>query len=203
MQFSFSITSTKNAHLPCLANVAMTDLNNVHVTDFLRLLPSFLTSAANYYPDFCQWLGKVENGIANGDRSMVMAWSEKHLAGLSILKHTEAENKICTFWIFRKFRHQGLASALLGLSLPFFRHDPLITIPDFKLEDFANLIIQKGFKQQAILPGLYSPHTSEYFFTIDRHAHGSNAATNALSVLDSGSGSFAGQKLAEYPKLVA
>lgn len=170
MKISFSVIGTKEiqplrGHLSSQCGIA--DGQDVSIT-FNKLQES-LASAASYYANFSDWLGKVILEIELKKRSLVLAWSGNLLVGVNILKHTEKSSKLCTYWVHPDFRHQHLASRLLRTSLMFFSEsDPLITIPEFVLGDFFPLTQAWKFYPEGSRIGLYQTGIREFFFRIPR-----------------------------------
>lgn len=133
----------------------------------IHALRAELTVPASYYPGFSDWLNKVVLELTEGMRSLILARFQHKIVGVNILKHHEAENKLCTFWVNPEFRHQHIASKLLSMSLDSFQGKaPLITIPESRLGEFMFLIERRGFLPCGISDGLYHQHLREYFFTI-------------------------------------
>lgn len=137
------------------------------LSGLIHALRAELTVPASYYPGFSDWLNKVVLELTEGMRSLILARFQHKIVGVNILKHHEAENKLCTFWVNPEFRHQHIASKLLSRSLDSFQGKaPLITIPESRLGEFAFLIERRGFLPCGVSDGLYHQHLREYFFTI-------------------------------------
>lgn len=137
------------------------------------LLPELAVPAA-HYPGFADWLLRVERGLADGSRSIVLALAGAQTAGLAILKHAAAENKLCTFWVGPDFRRQGIGSALLDRSLASFSGQmPLVTIPGCALAGFSPLMGKGRFLPTGSRTGLYRRGQTEFFYRLPMaHSHG-------------------------------
>lgn len=118
------------------------------------------------YPHYFEWFWrKAIPGLINGDREVLVCRSNKEVAGLAILKQTDEECKICTLFVAKKYRRQGVATRLLELS---FGHlgtmKPVITMPKSKVATFQRIIDRYGWVETDRKPGLYRPDTTEVFF---------------------------------------
>ena len=133
----------------------------------IQAIRAELTAPAMYYPGFNDWFNKVVREFADGRRSFILAKSQNKIAGMSILKHSEEENKLCTFWVNPEFRCQHIASKLLTMSLDCFEgKEPSISIPESRLGEFRFLIDRRNFVCNNVVHGLYRENMKEYFFTI-------------------------------------
>lgn len=170
MKILFSVISAKNISAlgpHHLYQQGFTDGQDISIT--FRKLQENLGSAASYYPNFSDWLGRVALEVGLKKRSLILAWAGAALVGINILKHSGESNKLCTYWIHPDFRHKHISSRLLNTSMLFFSEkDPLITIPEFVLGDFFQLIQARNFHSEGSIRDLYQPGVREYFFRIPR-----------------------------------
>ncbi len=118
------------------------------------------------YPHYFEWFWqKVIPGLINGDREVLVCKSNKEVAGLAILKRTDEECKICTLFVAKKYRRQGVVTRLLELSFGYLgTMKPVITMSESKVATFQRIIDRYGWVETGRKPGLYRPDTTEVFF---------------------------------------
>lgn len=123
-----------------------------------------LTLKSNY-PKISQWFqAKVEPGIIKGDRSIILAKSGENLAGFTILKNASEEKKICTFYVYPKFRGCGVANDLFQESFRVLgTTKPLMTIPENRFKQFSKYVDEFGF-ELANRDYVYQNDTKELIF---------------------------------------
>lgn len=122
--------------------------------------------ADDYPKHFEQFWTKYVPGIFSGEREIFAAYVGKHIAGVVILKKTTEEQKICTIYVPDEFRCQGIATALLQKSFEWLGTDkPLVTIADYKKNDFVKIIEQYCWTlTQTLERGYYNDHSRELVF---------------------------------------
>ena len=90
---------------------------------------------------------------------------EYEIAGVTILKSTKEESKICTMYVAEQYRHNGLGRRLMELSLEWLENDkPVITLDKSKEPDFAGILKHFGFVLQEENCGLYNPGKVELIY---------------------------------------
>lgn len=73
------------------------------------------------------------------------------VVGLTILKKTKLERKICTLLINEEYRKKGYCKELLETSFNYLETDkPLITIPEKRIKDFQNIITSYNWQETEI-----------------------------------------------------
>jgi len=127
-----------------------------------------LSTLDNDYPNFTNWYyTKVIPELKLGEREVIMAYNDadKVLSGISILKITEIEKKICTLRISPKYRKNGLGKVLFTKSLEILETDkPVITITKDKVHQFSPLLGHFGFKLSQVIKDYYINSREEYVY---------------------------------------
>lgn len=133
-----------------------------------RHLSHLLADIAPLYPDFSAWLTfKFRRNLASGERNIVIAHDGNQVHGVSLLKSTAEERKICTFYVDEAVRGQGTGRELMNQSLHWLdSDDAIITVSDERLETLQPLLAQTGFQQQAELNDVYRKQHSEFIFSL-------------------------------------
>lgn len=73
------------------------------------------------------------------------------VVGLTILKKTELERKICTLLINEEYRKKGYCKELLETSFNYLETDkPLITIPEKRISEFQNIITSYNWQETEV-----------------------------------------------------
>ena len=118
------------------------------------------------YSSHNDWLeNKFIPNIQKGDRVYIVSLNENgDLTGCSLLKDTKQEKKICTLFVDSKYRHQGIASALMNESVKVLDGKPLITVADKNLSQLLPLLKKYGFKLTSFKEGVYTKGSIEYYF---------------------------------------
>lgn len=131
---------------------------------YYRIIYEFLHSLIWEYPDFCQWYNSLfeENKELKRDREIIISRRNNNLLGVSILKKTQEERKICTLRVAKPYRSQGIGKNLMELSFDWLEDDkPLITIHKTKQGLFAPLFDYYGFKLEQKQWNYYSFFSTE------------------------------------------
>lgn len=114
------------------------------------------------YPNHFSWYWeKTVPAIFRGTRNILIATVNKKVAGVAFLKKEDGENKICTLLVLDEYRGYGIATKLLEESFNYLETTkPLISIADYKLDQFSAIIKKYGWKQTQILNNGYYNDTS-------------------------------------------
>ncbi|MGE5409870.1 MAG: GNAT family N-acetyltransferase, partial [Clostridiales bacterium] len=93
------------------------------------------------YSNFYSWYyQKVLPGIFDGTRTILLKLHQNNLAGISILKESLNEKKICTLRVSHNFRRTGIGKELLNQSFEELQTaTPLITVSSKHLDEFRHL----------------------------------------------------------------
>jgi hypothetical protein len=115
------------------------------------------------YPEFDEWLrGKVIPGIVAGERTVILEMRNGGVAGLLIVKHTDAEKKLCTLRVRPEYESKGLGIRLFETAFDILGTErPLLSVSEPSMPKFSRLFAHFGFSQEAVYGGLYVPHVDE------------------------------------------
>ena len=121
------------------------------------------------YPDFYAWFyEKVVSGISNGSREIFFAkklGSFDKVNGVLILKKTVSEKKICTLYVDKESRMNGIGQRFMNIAFNELNtNKPLMTVSDKRLADFSKLLKKFNFESVDSLPNYYSDNHTEYTF---------------------------------------
>ena len=99
------------------------------------------------YPEYFKWYYRTNiPRILDGEGEAIFYLDGFQIVGLSMLKRTEAESKICTFLINEEYRKKGYSSMLLEDSFRYLGTErPVITIPEKRLDEFSKIIEAYGW----------------------------------------------------------
>ena len=117
--------------------------------DLIGRIGLIVYSFESTYPEIKTWfLSKVNPGLKSGERSILYVLDGDKIVGLSILKDSELEKKICTFYISPEARGKGLADVLFKESFTKLNTEkPIISVPEHALQRFNKYIVQYQFYQ--------------------------------------------------------
>lgn len=121
------------------------------------------------YPDFYAWFyKKVVFGLSNNSRKIFLA-SNPHsfgkVNGVLILKDTNSEKKICTLYVDKESRMNGIGNKFMEIAFNELNTDrPLITVSDNRLKEFSKLLNKYNFESVDALPDYYADNHTEYTF---------------------------------------
>lgn len=116
------------------------------------------------YPDFKVWLSYVfiEIGVS---RIILLCTDGDKISGLSIVKNSPTEKKICTFYVSPHYRRQGIGTKLLLESYKILgTKTPGITVSEKQLSVYEPFLLKNGAKLTGSVMSLYHPGVREYFF---------------------------------------
>ncbi|MEK2401515.1 hypothetical protein WOC18_24735, partial [Vibrio parahaemolyticus] len=89
----------------------------------------------------------------------------ERISGISLLKKSLEENKICTFYIMPKFKGRELGSKLLEKSLNYFDdNEVLISVSNERLSELYPTLSSKGFVLDSCVEHMYRNENIEHFF---------------------------------------
>lgn len=119
------------------------------------------------YPKYAQWFDtKFMHGLRNtNDRAYCFAVDGIRLAGVSLLKNTTYEKKVCCLFVSPDYRRMGIASKLIQASFAMLHtQKPLMTVSNNNLDQLKPLISRFGFELSRTQPGAYRPDLIECFY---------------------------------------
>lgn len=124
----------------------------------------FLIKLNLEYPCFLNWYHKLfgsEFSLTQG-REIILCRSGKTLAGVSILKKSAEEKKICTIRVDKRFQRLSIGKNLMELSFEWLESDkPLITVRKSMQSEFHNLFQYYGFNLEDQKRGYYRYFSTE------------------------------------------
>ena len=111
------------------------------------------------YPEYFKWYYHTNiPRILDGEGEAIFYLDGFQIVGLSMLKRTEDESKICTFLIDEEYRKKGYSKMILEDSYDYLGTErPLITIPEKRLDEFSKIIEAYGWVPTETTDEYYSP----------------------------------------------
>ena len=111
------------------------------------------------YPEYYKWYYQTNiPRILDGEGEAIFYLDGFQIVGLSMLKRTEDESKICTFLIDEEYRKKGYSKMILEDSCDYLGTErPLITIPEKRLDEFSKIIEAYGWVPTETTDEYYSP----------------------------------------------
>ena len=111
------------------------------------------------YPEYYKWYyQKNLPRILAGNGETIFYLDGFQIVGLSMLKKSENESKICTFLINEEYRKRGFSKLILEDSYEYLGTErPLITIPEKRLDEFSEIIESYGWVASKTTNEYYSP----------------------------------------------
>jgi len=109
---------------------------------------------------------KYVPGIFDGEREVVSCYVDGKIAATAFLKKNQEECKISTFYVRPGYQKRGIATALAEKCFEWLgTTKPLVTIADYKLDQFSGIIKKYGWEETQILnTGYYNDHSREHVF---------------------------------------
>lgn len=143
------------------------ELSKLEQQMYYNYIYLFLMEANMQYPAFSVWYGNLftDDLKLKPEREIIVCEKEYEIAGVTILKSTKEEAKICTMYVAEQYRHNGLGRRLMELSLEWLENDkPVITLDKSKESGFAGILKHFGFVLQEENCGLYNPGKVELIY---------------------------------------
>lgn len=134
------------------------------VTDEIYLLTKHLNKN---YPNYKNWFyNKQIKGCLELNRNIIFVRNkEGKIIGISSLKKTNDEKKICTLYILDSYRNKKIKNKLLKESFLYLETEkPLITISEENLKLFQKTIDEYNWELTEVIEGIYIDNKSEYCF---------------------------------------
>ena len=131
-----------------------------------------LSTLENEYPNFFNWYRNLFNKdyTLKSDRKILYL---PHIAGVIILKKTKNERKICTLIVKEHYQKNGIAKELIKSGIEWFEDDkPLVTVSEYRSEQFKHLFKYFGFKLKDKI-NCYNSNIKEFFYnnTVDNYLY--------------------------------
>lgn len=135
---------------------------------------SVLASVSHLYPNFDAWLTfRYMRGLDCGERKAIIAYDGNNdVLGLSLLKITEEEKKICTLFVNEKARRtcsdMKVGTNLMKRSLELLNSgEVLITVCSERHEELTPLLHNFSFEKTHEINKLYRNDSSEIFYRLN------------------------------------
>lgn len=145
-------------------------VDSVLADSLLNKLKLILSDLAFEYPFFMEWLEKVFLELKSSDNRIILLYCENDIfdiKGVSILKKTKEERKICTLRVVNPYRYQGIGTCLLKKSIELLEDSkPLITVSGIHMKEFVPFLKKHGFILRDKVKSLYRRGCYEYFFNV-------------------------------------
>lgn len=119
------------------------------------------------YPSHCDhFYSKYVPGIFDGEREIISCYIDGRIAATAFLKKDETEFKISTLYVKPEYQKRGIATTLVERCFEWLgTTKPLITIADYKLDQFLGIIEKYNWEETQVLDtGYYNDHSREHVF---------------------------------------
>ncbi|MGP1608844.1 MAG: GNAT family N-acetyltransferase [Clostridium sp.] len=151
-----------------LRKLSILSANNIKL-EFVKEVEKlyiFTSHLEKDYPEYFKWFfTKMIPGIFKCEREIINLYIDNTLAGTIFLKNSDEEKKICTFYMSEDARKKGVATLLLERAFEFLgTTKPLITIADYKIEQFEKIIKKYNWQKTQTIKGKYNSHSKEIVF---------------------------------------
>ena len=132
----------------------MCDKNFSKAVNEIYLLTDYNKSQ---YPEYYKWFfSKNIPRVINGSGDIIFYLDGLEVVGISILKNDD-EKKLCTFMVNPEYRKMGHSKLLLEDSFEYLKTEkPVITIPEFRIDEFSSIIDAYGWEETSIIDNYYS-----------------------------------------------
>lgn len=144
---------------------------------YYKICRDFLGELRYEYRGFCEWYESLfrKDAALHSERDILMCLSGKEIAGITILKDTLNEKKICTLRVKQEYQRRGIGRELLKKSVKKLHTEkPLITVREDQYTFFDKLFKEFGFILKQKKYDYYSFMGIEYVFNgflPDRECH--------------------------------
>lgn len=136
------------------------------LVDYLETL-DLIKVLGNYYPNFNHWYwNKVIPRIEDNINTIIMGYNKNQLVGISIIKNSEDEKKLCALRVKDEFKNKGYGLHMIDKSLNLLNTDkPLCSVSSDMINDYSRIFINKyQFDLTYVYNGLYTKGKLEYEF---------------------------------------
>ena len=135
---------------------------------YISKIRTFLSDLVIEYPLHDKWFTGVVEELKKNSKSREVLFILNNLdeiVGVSILKKTKSEKKICTFRVAENYQRQGIGTMLMKKSLEFLETDkPIITVSGSKHNEFIRLFKRFNFGLNKVYFGKYRYLAIEYCY---------------------------------------
>lgn len=110
------------------------------------------------YPNHYHWFHeKFCKELDGKAREIIFCLNDGIPVGIVFLKNSKDEKKICTIYVEKAYRNIGIGTQLLLKSFTFLNTTkPLITMPEYKVKDFENIIKTYNWEKTEMIESCYS-----------------------------------------------
>ena len=132
----------------------MTDKNFSKAVNEIYLLTDYNKSQ---YPEYYKWFfSKNIPRVINKTGEIIFYLDGFEIVGISILKN-DLEKKLCTFMVNPEYRKKGYSKLLLEDSFEYLKTEkPIITIPEFRLDEFSSIINAYEWEKSSVINNYFS-----------------------------------------------
>lgn len=119
------------------------------------------------YPDFYNWYWNTQiSRVIQGNGDIIFCIINSKIVGVANLKKDKKEVKLCTLFVSKNYRKSHIGTILVEKSFIYLgTTKPLITIPDYKIVLFKNIIDKYEWKCTQILDkGYYNKSCREFVY---------------------------------------
>ena len=162
---------TNDAKKPTLEFLKASDLLKAgHNKTFSKLIAeSYMITdwiCKDYQLHCDHFYSKYVPGIFDGKREVISCYVDGKIAATAFLKKDKTELKISTLYVKPEYQTRGIATALVERCFEWLgTTKPLLTIADYKLDQFATIIKKYGWEETQVLDsGYYNDHSREHVF---------------------------------------
>lgn len=154
-----------------IAKLSFSEISSAY--DFKRseAMP-VLASVSHLYPNFDAWLTfRFSRGLGSGERKAIIAHDGNNVLGVSLLKLTAEENKICTLIVSENARcacsDMKVGTKLMKRSLELVNSgDVLITVCSERHQELTPLLHNFSFEKTNEIKNFYRSGSSEFFYQL-------------------------------------
>lgn len=143
---------------------------NISIEEVFFFIKNFILDISELYPNFESWIDqKVVPSILNSsDRKIILLTLKENqkfnIVGISILKDSFNEKKICTLSVNKNYRNLGIATFLFEESFKILNtRKPFLTISEDNYDLFLPIIKKFDFKITSIKKDIYKQEKKEYY----------------------------------------
>ena len=117
------------------------------------------------YPNHYNWFHeKFCKELDGKAREIIFCLNNNVPIGVVFLKNSKEEKKICTIYVEKTYRNIGIGTQLLLKSFAFLNTTkPLITMPEYKVKEFDNIIRNYNWEKTEIIESCYSDKNEVIF----------------------------------------
>ncbi len=161
------LTPSKDKTMTAIISKASFDFEVVEDSrvNYLKISKA-LFEIGHLYPNFKNWLYfTFRPGVIIGDRKILIAHCDGNLSAISLLKNTQEEKKICTFYVLPDYRFKGLSSTLMDKSLSELSGGEIsITVSEERNCDLERILLANEFTLSEEHTGIYRHNKTEFFY---------------------------------------